>query len=145
MRSVEPLEVFAARVAGVLGMQFMGDRRSGTGEMAYRMRGRTFDDWIGVFVGPNYFAPEPGETQAMDGYPVMLDVQCRVRKPDQKEEARLAFEALIQSMPEVPALLVHQVTMLVAAHLPGTDTHYFGPDVTVDDPDADVWRPWVVG
>jgi len=72
-------------------------------------------------------------------------VQCRVRKPDQKEEARLAFEALIQSMPEVPALLVHQVTMLVAARLPGTDTHYFGPDVSVDDPDADVWRPWVVG
>jgi hypothetical protein len=66
----------------------------------------------------------------MDRYPVMVDVQARNRKPAQADEARFAFETLVQAMPEVPPLLVHQVTKLVAAHLPGTGTHYFGPDVT---------------
>ena len=81
----------------------------------------------------------------MDGYAVMVDVQSGAREDAQACEARLAFETLVWALPEVPALLVHQVTMLVTAHLPGTGTHYFGPGVAVDDPDIGTWRPWVVG
>jgi hypothetical protein len=144
LRSDGPVDVVAGRVADALGLDFLG-RMPGETELQYKVRALTFDGWIGVFVGPNYFDPVPGEVQAMDGYPVMVDVQARSRKPAQGEEARLVFEAIVRAMPEVPALLVHQVTMLVAAHLPGTATHYFGPGVTVDDPAVGIWRAWVAG
>jgi hypothetical protein len=139
-----PLEEAAERVATVLGLEFNGDLRADTGELQYKGRARTFDGVIGVYVGPNTFQPEPDEVQAMDRYAVVVDVQSRQRKDAQAEEARLAFEALGGALSDVPALLSHNVELLVASYLPGSGTHTFEPGTTLDDPDIDTWGPWVV-
>ena len=119
--------------------------RAETGELQYRVHARTFDGIIGVYVGPNGYQPEPGEPQAMDGYPIVVDVQSRNRKPAQPQETLLAFEALVAALPDVPAILSHNVDTLVAAYLPGAGVHHFDPNVSLDDPDIETWRPWVVG
>ena len=141
----QPLEAAAERVARVLGLEFNGDLRAETGELQYRAPAKTFDGVIGVYIGPNRFLPEPDEMQAMDGYPIVIDVQSRHQKDAQEQEARLAFDALVAALPDVPAILSHNAEILVAAHLPGAGTHDFEPDVTLDDPDIEVWRPWVAG
>jgi hypothetical protein len=139
-----PLEEAAERVAAALGLEFNGDLRAGTGELQYKGLARTFDGVIGVYVGPNTFQPEPDEVQAMDGYAVVVDIQCRQRKDVQAEETRLAFEALVGALPDVPALLSHNVELLVASYLPESGTHTFEAGTTLDDPDIDTWRPWVI-
>ncbi|MGC4938067.1 hypothetical protein [Kribbella sp. DT2] len=92
----------------------------------------------------NDFYPEPGEVQAMDLYPVCVDIQSRRRDGRQAEEARLAFEVLVRELPEVPALLAHNMEVLVAASRPGVGTHYFGENVWLDPPEVEPWGPWVV-
>jgi hypothetical protein len=47
----EPIEVVAGRVAGVLGLEFMARMPDGSGELQYKVRARTFGEWIGVFIG----------------------------------------------------------------------------------------------
>ncbi|HZX02411.1 hypothetical protein [Kribbella sp.] len=139
-----PLETAAEQVARVLGLEANGDLRAETGELQYKVRARTSDGVMGIYIGPNTFQPEPGEAQAMDGYGVVVDVQYRTHKPQQAEEARLMFEALVEGLPDIPALLSHNLVMLVAAYLPERGTHTFEPGITLDVEDIDVWRPWVV-
>jgi hypothetical protein len=139
------LEAAAERVAAALGLEFNGDLRADTGELQYKCQARTFDGVIAVYVGPNTFQPEPDEVQAMDGYAVVVEVQSRQRKDAQADETRLAFEALTSALPDVPALLSHNVELLIASYLPDSGTHIFEPGTTLDDPDLDTWRPWVVG
>ncbi|MFG1819453.1 hypothetical protein ACGFIF_37225 [Kribbella sp. NPDC049174] len=139
-----PLEEAAERVAAVLGLEFNGDLRADTGELQYKGQARTFDGVIGVYIGPNTFQPEPDEVQAMDRYAVVVDVQSRQRKDAQADETRLAFEALTGALPDVPALLSHNVELLIASYLPDSGTHTFEPGTTLDDPDLDTWRAWVV-
>jgi hypothetical protein len=80
----EPLIAAAAqRVADVLGLEYLGVMPQ-TGDLQYKVRARTFDGWIGVFVGPNNYGPEPDEVQAMDGYPITVDVQSRNRKANRR-------------------------------------------------------------
>jgi hypothetical protein len=140
----EALDVVAGRVAEVLGLEYLADMTAQTGELQYKGRGRTFDGWLGVFIGPNTFEPEPGEVQAMDLYPVHVDVQSRGHKSAQAEETRLAFELLTVGLPQVPALLSHNVERLVAASRPGLGIHYFGEDVWLDPPEVEPWKPWVL-
>lgn len=140
----EPSDVVAERVAGAVGLEFNGDLRADTGELQYRGSARTFDGVIGIYIGPNTFQPEPDEVQAMDRYAVVVDVQSRQRKDAQADESRLAFEALTGALPDVPALLSHNVELLVASYLPGSGTHTFNPGTTLDDPDLETWRPWVI-
>ncbi|GAB2609023.1 hypothetical protein [Kribbella endophytica] len=143
LASDAPVEVVARRVAEALGLEYMGVI-PGTGELQYKGRGRTFDGWMGVFIEANDYYPEPGEVQAMDLYPVLVDVQSRQVKEKQAEEARLAFEVLVREMPDVPALLAHNMEILVAASRPGVGTHYFGERVWLDPPEVEPWGPWVV-
>ncbi len=138
------LEASAQRVAEVLGLELNGGLQADTGEWQYKVRARSFDGVIGVYIGPNPFLPEPGEPQAMDGYAVVVDVQARQRKDAQAEEARLAFEALVAGLAEVPALLSHNVEFLVAAYIPGRGAHTFAAGTTPDVDDAEVWKPWVL-
>ncbi|MDX2973675.1 hypothetical protein [Kribbella solani] len=138
------LEVAAGRVAEVLGLELVGDLRDKTGELQYKGRARSFDGVVGVYVGLNEYLPDAGETQAMDRYPVVVDVQSRVRKDAQAEEARLAFEVLTDALADIPALLSHNVEFLVAAYLSGRGVHTFEADITLDEPDRPTWEPWVV-
>ncbi|MGZ0152792.1 hypothetical protein ACXJJ3_37440 [Kribbella sp. WER1] len=139
-----PFEAAAAQVAAVLGLEPNGDLRAESGELQYKVRARTSDGVAGVYIGPNMFQPEPDEAQAMDGYGVVVDVQYRTHKPQQAEEARLMYEALTDGLPDVSALLSHNLELLVAAYLPGRGRHTFDPGITLDVEDIDVWRPWVV-
>ncbi|GAA0931734.1 hypothetical protein GCM10009554_15830 [Kribbella koreensis] len=139
----EPGQV-AGWLVGVLGLELL---QGGQDEDEVGLRGRaaTVDGWLRVSVGRNiYESPddEPGEIQAIDGYPIEIGIRL---KPDEvlRREARLVFDKLVEARPEVPMLLVHEVTILDAAHLPGTGTQYFDEPVTVDAPDRDKWRNWV--
>ena len=141
----EPLEVAAETVARVLELEFNGDLRPETGELQYRGRARTSDGVMGVYIGPNIFEPEPDEVQAMDGYAIVVDVQYRTHKAAQAAEARLAFDALVGGLPDVPAILSHNMELLVTAYRPGSGVHTFPPGTSLDVDDLDAWRPWVAG
>lgn len=117
----------------------------GQDEVVLRGAAATVDGWLRVEVSRNiYVSPDagPDEVQAIDAYPIEIGIRY---KPDEilRREARLAFDKLVDVRPEVPMLLVHEVTILDAAHLPGVGTQYFAEPVTVDAPDQDKWRPWV--
>ncbi|MEU0091877.1 hypothetical protein [Kribbella sp. NPDC006257] len=135
-----PLDAAAAQIAEVLDLQG-GDLVAG--ERGYVGRARTVDAPMGIFIGPNELAPEPDVLQAMDAYPVMVDIQFRTHKPIQAEEARLAFETIVAGLPDVPALLLHNAEWLVAAYLPGQPPEYFEPKLTPDAEDVDTWGRWV--
>ncbi|MFJ4679050.1 hypothetical protein [Kitasatospora sp. NPDC088783] len=98
-------------------------------------------------VEANEFAeqdPPPQEVNAYDGYPVLLDVWLR-RRDDRRQqaEAKALFELLARASP-TPTLLVQELGLLLAAHLPARGVHEFPPDTTVDAEDRGVWGDWVV-
>ncbi|MEV6415732.1 hypothetical protein [Kribbella sp. NPDC051718] len=133
-------------LVAVLGLERLSGARD-EDEVGLRGRAATVDGWLRVSVGRNiYVSPDagPDEVQAIDAYPIEIGIRF---KPDEvlRREARLVFEKLVEARPEVPMLLVHEVTVLDAAHLPGTGTHYFQEPVTVDAPDRDMWKAWVRG
>ncbi|MEU4192508.1 hypothetical protein AB0E69_11440 [Kribbella sp. NPDC026611] len=112
-----------------------------------RRRAETVPDWLGIVVQANGYVlpdPEPDEVQAMDGYPI--EVQVRAGQPDEvlHREAGLLFSTLTESRPDAPMLLVHNLETLIAAHVPHVATHTFLPPVTPDIADIATWRPWVV-
>lgn len=118
------------------------------GEEFY-VRGRAIEaeGWLGFVVRPNGYAevdPEPDDVQAFDGYPVEIAIRYGLRVEDvQAQQARVVFEKLVEARPDVPMLLVHDLDLLVGAHLPGRGTQYFEEPVTVDAPDRDSWKAWV--
>ncbi|WP_433005902.1 hypothetical protein [Kribbella sp. CA-294648] len=71
-------------------------------------------------------------------------MQLRTHNELQAEEARLAFEAIVRAMPDVPTLLLHNAEWLVAAYVPGQPIEYFEPRLTPDAEDVDTWGPWVL-
>lgn len=89
------LDEVLGRVELALGLNGGREMEGGEGERGYVGHARAVEAPMGIFVGPTIFPPEPGELQAMDAYPVMVDVQFRTHKPLQAEEARLAFEAIV--------------------------------------------------
>ena len=115
-----------------------------------RLRGhaRSVDGWLVLEVSRNGYVnydPEE-EIQAIDLYPIDVSIWYAGRKDEelQSHEARLIFDKLIESRPEVPILLSHGLAMLTAAHLPGVGTKYFESGITLDEPDLEAWMPWVV-
>ncbi|GAA2125325.1 hypothetical protein GCM10009759_77330 [Kitasatospora saccharophila] len=90
-------------------------------------------------------APPPEEVNAYDGYPVLLDVWLR-RRNDQRQQvaARALFERMAQASPRTPTLLVQELGLLLAAHLPDHGVHEFPPGTTVDAQDQEAWGNWVL-
>ena len=142
--AVGGLEEVLGRVVEALGLQGGWEMDGGDGERGYVGQARTVEAPMGVFIGPSLFPPEPGELQAMDAHPVMVDIQFRTHKPIQAEEARVAFEAIVAALPDVPALLLHNVEWLVASYLPDRPIQYFEPRLTPDAEDVDTWGGCVV-
>jgi hypothetical protein len=138
------LEEIVGRVVEALGLQGEWEVEGGDRERGYVGQARTADAPMGIFVGPNELAPEPDVLQAMNAYPVIVDVQFRTHKALQAEEARLAFEAIVVGLPDVPALLLHNAEWLVASYLPGQTVHYFEPRLTPDAEDVETWGEWVL-
>ncbi|MGW1345333.1 hypothetical protein ACWCOV_30095 [Kribbella sp. NPDC002412] len=117
---------------------------------AVRMRARamTVDEWLGVVAQPNGYVevdPEPEDIQALDPYAIEIQVRGGLREDVLHAEARLIFDKLVTSRPDLPMLLVHNLYTLVAAHLPGAGTYIFAEQITPDASDIDTWRAWVVG
>lgn len=116
----------------------------------YGLRGpaRTVDGTVGYLVQPNYHAvpdPEPEDRQAIDGFPVQIDIWLGRSGETQPAEARAVFDRLVRERPEIPMLLCHDLDVLIAAYRPGRGVQEFAAGTTIDAPDIDLWRDWVEG
>lgn len=114
----------------------------------YGLRGaaRTVDGVAGYLIRPNHHTvadPEPEDRQAIDGYPVQIDIWLGRSGETQPAEARAVFDALVRQRPDTAMLLCHDLGLLIAAYRPGQPVHEFGPGTTIDAPDIDQWRDWV--
>ncbi|TDW78010.1 hypothetical protein [Kribbella pratensis] len=111
-----------------------------------RMRAHSADDWLGIVVQPNGYVlpdPEPDEVQAMDGYPIEVQIRGGASDDALHREAGLLFDTLVAAHADVPMLLVHNLETLVTAHLPGAGTHTFTPPVSPDAEDLETWHNWI--
>jgi hypothetical protein len=107
---------------------------------------RTVDGVLGYVIQPNHHVevdPEPEDVQAIDSYPVEIDIWLGRDQAAQSQEARLVFDQLVAARPEVPMLLCHDLDELVAAYRPGKGVHEFPAGTSMDAPDAGQWREWV--
>jgi hypothetical protein len=142
--SDESLDEVAAWVSDALGLDII----SAEPGREIRLRGRASGDggWVGFVVRRNGHVevdPEPEDVQAIDPYPVELDIRYR-GEDVLRRESLVAFEKVVAARPELPVLLLHNLALLVAAYLPGAGTKYFDAGTTPDAPDLAVWEPWVV-
>ncbi|MFI6676952.1 hypothetical protein [Kribbella sp. NPDC050470] len=138
----------ATLLAGLLGLEPIPDT-SGAGPDEYGLRGpaRTVDGVLGFVIQPNYHVepdPEPEDVQAIDAYPIEIDIWLGRDEVAQAQEARLVFDRLVQARPQVPMLLCHELGRLVAAYLPGRGVREFPAGTTMDAADAGQWHGWVL-
>jgi hypothetical protein len=143
----EPVAQVADWLSALLGLEPIPEQPDAADELGLRGPAATVDGWLGVLVHRNWHAqsdPAPDEVQAIDPYPLQLDIWYGANDEEvQQRESRLVFDRLVAARPDVAMLLCHNLTILVAAHLPGVGTQYFEPDTTLDAPDIEKWRPWV--
>jgi hypothetical protein len=131
----------------LLGLEPIPDT-SGAGPDQHGLRGpaRSGAGVVGFVVQPNHHVeldPEPEDVQAIDTYPIEIDIWLGRDEVVQAQEARLVFDQLVEVRPDVPMLLCHDLGRLVAAYLPGRGVHEFSAGTTMDAPDAHQWRDWV--
>jgi hypothetical protein len=148
LQSGSSAEEEARLLAGLLGLEPIPDT-SGAGPDEYGLRGpaQTVDGVLGFVIQPNYHVepdPEPEDVQAIDAYPIEIDIWLGRDEMVQAQEARLVFDRLVEARPQVPMLLCHELGRLVAAYVPGRGVHEFPAGTTMDAPDADQWRDWVL-
>lgn len=137
----------AASLQELLGLEPIPDT-SGAGPDEFGLRGpaATVKGVLGYIIQPNDLVspdPRPGEEQAIDRYPIEIDIWLGRDEVVQQKEARLVFERLIEARPDVPMLLCHDLDLLVAAYVPGQGVQEFPDGTTIDAPDAERWREWV--
>ena len=137
----------ARQLTDVLGLEPIPNT-SGAGPDEFGLRGpaRTVDGVLGFVVQPNRHVepdPEPDDVQAIDSYPIEIDIWLGRDEAVQAQEARLVFDRLVQARPAVSMLLCHELDRLVAAYLPGRGVHEFPAGTTIDALHAGQWREWV--
>jgi hypothetical protein len=131
----------------LLGLEPIPDQ-SAAGPDQFGLRGpaRTVEGVLGYVVQPNHHVvpdAEPEDVQAIDAYSLEVDIWLGRDEAVQRHEARLVFDRLVESRPDVPMLLCHDLDLLVAAYLPGKGVQEFPAGTTIDEPDAGLWRGWV--
>lgn len=125
--------------------------QSGARPDQYGLRGPagTVDGGVlGFVIQPNHHVvpdPEPEDVQAIDSYPIEVDIWLGRDEVVQQQEARLIFDRLVDLRPDTPMLLCHDLGRLVAAYLPDRGVHAFPAGTTMDADDAEQWRDWVKG
>ncbi len=149
LQSSATAEDEATLLRELLGLEPIPDN-SGAEADEYGLRGpaATVDGVLGFVIQPNDLVsqdPAPGEAQAIDKYPIMIDIWLGRDEAVQMKEARLVFDRLVEARPDVPMLLCHDLDLLVAAYRPGRGVHEFPAGTTIDAPDADQWSDWVEG
>ncbi|WBQ07851.1 hypothetical protein [Kribbella sp. CA-293567] len=146
LRTGQSVAEVAAWLKELLGLRPVADASGRDDEVGLRGAAVTVEGTLGFLVHRNWHVlvdPEPGEVQAIDAYPVQVDVWYGDDEGVQEREARLVFEKLTGA--GVAMLLVRDVTDLVAAYLPEAGMHDFPAGVSMDEPDLEQWRDWVVG
>lgn len=142
-----PREVVDGWLVPLLDLELLPEAAGAEDEIGLRNRDASAEEWLVVVVSRNSYAgTEPeDEVQAFDSYPIEIAIR-RFPKSEtaQREKAREIFEKLVAARPDLPMMLVHDLGLMVAAHLPGAGTHDFPGSVSVDAPDQDKWRPWVL-
>jgi hypothetical protein len=104
----------AARLlTDVLGLEPIPDT-SGAGPDEYGLRGpaRTVDGVLGFVIQPNYHVepnPAPEDVQAIDKYPIEIDIWLGRDEVVQLLEARLVLDRLVEVRPDVPMLRCHEL------------------------------------
>jgi hypothetical protein len=132
------------------GLEYMGAEATQDPEdVGLHGHALTIDGFVGLAIYPNTFVDPnaaPDEVQAFDAYPVQIDLWLPrpVVEGAQEVEARAWFDRLVPAWPDLPMLLVNDVTLLYAAYLPGKPVHDFPVDTSVDFPDIEAWLPWVI-
>ncbi|MEV5961379.1 hypothetical protein AB0L70_06410 [Kribbella sp. NPDC051952] len=147
LQSGSTAQAEATLLRDLLGLEPIPDQ-SGAGPDEYGLRGpaRTVDGVLGYVVRPNHHVEpdaDPEDVQAIDDYPVEIDIWLGEDAAAQLQEARLVFDRLVQLRPEVAMLLCHDIDTLVAAYRPGRGVQEFPPGTSIDVPDAALWRDWV--
>jgi hypothetical protein len=143
------VEVVAGWLAGTLDLAPVASPGLKEGERLFRRAGHVGAETVAIMLRPNGFVdvdPEPEDIQAIDKYPVDLNIWLIGSRDEdlQLRETRSMFDTLVTRRPDVPVLLVHNLDTLVVAYLPGKDVHTFDPKISPDVEDFDTWRPWVL-
>jgi hypothetical protein len=145
----EPLERMAAWLGRALGLERIDDAELDQGKHLLRGRARTVDGELIFLVEPNVYGevdPEPDDVSAIDHYSGVIDIRYAGKKNEQLQarEARAVFDELVRDQPEAAMVLSHNMSLMIAAYLPGSGVHYFDAGTTLDAPDQNTWQPWVV-
>jgi hypothetical protein len=146
----EPIVRTVEWLSRVLRLEPLEDPELEENEYLLRGRARTMDGELVFVVEPNTYGevdPEPEDVSAIDRYTGVVDVRLVGAKDEESQarEARAVFEELAEQRTEVALVLSHAMSLIIAAYLPGAGVHYFPTGTTLDVPDDDTWRPWVVG
>lgn len=149
IETAESVEEVAGWLTDLFGLELIPEQSGRPDEIGLRGRAATVDGWLGFLVQPNRHAeidPALDEVQAIDPYQIEIDIWYGGRTEDiQQREVKLVFDKLIEDRADLAMLLCHEVTMLVAAYRPDRGAHQFESGTTLDAPDVETWRPWVVG
>lgn len=149
LASSQSLEATAEWMSKVLELERLEDPDLKENVYLLRGRARTMDRELVLVVAPNTYGevdPEPEDVSAIDHYTGVADVRLVGKKDEelQTREAGAVFDELVEGRPAVALVLSHALSLMIAAYLPGAGVHYFPPGTTLDVPDDDVWRHWVV-
>ncbi|TWD84431.1 hypothetical protein FB561_5618 [Kribbella amoyensis] len=147
VRTTEPVAAEAEYLRKLYDLEPIPDGADEPDEIGLRGPARTADATVGYEIQPNtyvVFEPEPQEVQAIDGYPVEIAVWLGRDEGTQRQEARLVFEDHVRTRPDVPVLLCHDVSALIAAYLPEKGVYDFPPGTTIDAAHQDRWRDWAL-
>ncbi|TDD59565.1 hypothetical protein E1263_14545 [Kribbella antibiotica] len=144
------VEDVAAWLLSALGATPAEDSSLDVGERLFVVNAVTVDRQLALLLAPNDYGdvdPEPEDISAIDNYAADLHVRLIGPKEedDQRRECRAIFDRLVAAHPEVPMLLVENLSRLSAAHLPEAGTHVFEESISPDYPHLEIWRPWVRG
>lgn len=145
----EPLDRTAGWLAEILGLERLDDPELKENQHFFRGPARTIEGKVLLLVGPNIYGeddPAPEDVSAIDRYPGVVDVRLAGTRDEdaQAQEARAVFDELAATQSDVALVLAHAMSWIVAAYLPGSGTHSFPPRTSLDEPDGETWRPWIV-
>ncbi|HEY3511666.1 hypothetical protein [Kribbella sp. NPDC051137] len=145
----ESLDETVGWIACDLRLERVDDPDLKEGQHFFRGRARTVDGTVLLVVGPNVYGeddPEPEDVSAIDRYSAVVDVRIAGSRNEERQlrEASAVFDELAEAQPAVALVLVHAMSTIIAAYLPGTGVQTFPADTSLDADDIDIWRRWVL-
>src|SRR3954453_5445315 len=145
-----PLRGVATWLEETLGLEPVEISDAEEGVYRFRADARTVQGDIYLTIEPNVYGeidPEPEDVSAIDRYQGVVDVYYAGRKNEelQEQEARLVFDDLARTQPEVAMILSHNTAFMTGAYLPGAGVRPFPPHPSLDADAIGTWQPWVVG